>query len=314
MTQASATSSPPASPVATGPMPRALFSARTLLMAVPILAAFLWLFHEWFSRQHQFSTSERFGEDWKHSYIVPLVSLYMIYLNRDAIRTTRPTLYWPGFLPILAGILLYYFFLFAMPNHMFSGAGMILTLCGIALVFAGPSMFRLLVIPIGYLAFGMTISEQVMNAITFPLQRIAAVGSHWLLSTIYTVDIMGNTLKIVLPSGREIPLNVAEACSGMRMVIAFLALGAAVAFIACRLWWQRTALLLLAVPVAIFVNILRIASLGIASIVNPDLAAGDAHMFIGTLWLIPGFLLYMGVVWALKKLVHEGEPAPGEAS
>jgi exosortase len=168
-------------------------------------------------------------------------------------------------------------------------------------------MIRLLCIPIGYLAFGLTVSEAVMIEITGPLQRIAAIGSHWLLSVLYTTEISGNTLMIVLESGREIPLNIAEACSGMRMVIAFVALGAAVAFIACDQWWQRTALLLLAVPVAIFVNILRIGSLGIASIVNPEFAAGDAHTFIGTLWLIPGFLLYMAVVWALKKMVAAPE-------
>ena len=277
---------------------------RIVLAALPLAAAFVWLFYEFFRRQHLFSTSEKFGEDWKHAYLVPLVSLYILWLARGELVKKRAVLFWPGFLPILAGVLLYYFFLIADPKHMFSGAGMILTLFGIALVFAGPSMMRLLFIPIAYLAFGMTISEQVMLRITYPLQNVAAIGSHWLLSLLYTTEISGNTLMIVLADGRDIPLNIAEACSGMRMVIAFVALGAAVAFIACKEWWQRVALLLLAVPVAIFVNVLRIASLGIASIVNPEFAAGDAHIFIGTLWLIPGFFLYMGVVWAINRIVH----------
>ena len=304
MTQASATPVASEHPVGVGVGARGL-----ALAALPIAAAFVWLFWEWFYRQHLFSTSEKFGEDWKHAYLVPLVSGYILWTNRSALKGKTPSLYWPGFLPILAGVLMYYFFLFAWSNHMFSGAGMLLTLFGISVVFAGPSMIRVLFIPIAYLGFGMTISEQVMNAVTFPLQQIAAIGSHWMLSTLYTTEISGNTLLIVLESGREIPLNIAEACSGMRMVIAFVALGAAVAFIACNQWWQRTALLLLAVPVAIFVNMLRISSLGIGSVVDPGLAAGDAHMFIGTLWLIPGFFLYMGLVWIINRLSSDGAPA-----
>jgi exosortase len=312
MTQASATTGAAPSSENERGLPFGL-TARGLAAAIPIAGAFLWLFLEVLLRQHQFSTSEKFGEDWKHAYLVPLVSLYMLWLAKDEIARRSSRLYWPGLLPVLAGILLYYFFLIGpLSNHMFSGGGMILTLFGIALLFAGPSMMRLLFVPIAYLAFGLTISEQVMITITGPLQSIAAIGSHWLLSVLYTTEISGNTLVIVLESGREIPLNIAEACSGMRMVIAFLALGAAVAFIACDQWWQRAMLILLAVPVAIFVNVLRVSSLGIASIVNPDFAAGDAHMFIGTLWLIPGFLLYMGVVWALKK-VAEDPSAKGAA-
>jgi len=309
MTQASATS-PPRSPAGSGGAGvRALTTPRGLLAAAPIAAAFVWLFFEFFRRQHLFSTSERFGDDWKHVYMVPLVSLYMLWLSRAELMERRPSLYAPGFLPVLAGILIYYFFLIAESNHMFSGAGMLLTLFGVALLFAGPSVMRLLFIPIAYLGFGITVSEELMLRVTYPLQNVAAVGSHWMLSLLYTTEISGNTLRIVLESGREIPLNIAEACSGMRMVVAFIALGAAVAFIACAQWWQRAAVLLLAIPVAIFVNMLRITSLGVASIVDPEFAAGDAHIFIGTLWLIPGFFLYMGVVWALNRLVSE--PAPG---
>jgi len=281
-------------------------------MALPLLACFVWLFFEFFRRQHMFSTSEKFGEDWKHAYLVPLVSLYILYQAKDQLKTARPSVYWPALLPIVAGILLYYMSLIALRVHMFTGAGMLLTLFGVVLLFVGPSMMRLLFIPIAYLAFGITLSEDLMNNITFPLQNIAAVGSHWMLSILYTTEITGNTLTIVLESGREIPLNIAEACSGMRMVIAFVALGGAVAFIACKEWWQRAAVLLLAVPVAIFMNVLRIASLGVASIVNPEFAAGDAHMLIGTLWLIPGFFLYMGVVWALNRLVRP-EPSGAKA-
>ncbi len=309
------TTSPTSAQAATGAATLASrLRTSTALLALPLLACFVWLFFDFFRRQHMFSTSEKFGEDWKHVYLVPLVSLYMLYQTKAAVLRARPTLYWPAFLPILAGILFYYFSLIALQVHMFTGAGMLLTLFGIVLLFSGPSAMRLLFVPIAYLVFGITVSEELMNSITFPLQKIAAIGSHRMLSLLYTTEISGNTLMIVLESGREIPLNIAEACSGMRMVVAFVALGAAVAFIACQEWWQRVAVLLLAVPVAIFVNILRITSLGVASIVDPEFAAGDAHIFIGTLWLIPGFFLYMGVVWALNRVAKTDAPKSEAAS
>jgi hypothetical protein len=56
-------------------------------------------------------------------------------------------------------------------------------------------------------------------------------------------------------------------------------------------------------------NIIRVAILGIGSIFDPSIAAGDIHMFIGTLLLLPSLGLFMAVLWALNKIViPEKEP------
>jgi exosortase/archaeosortase family protein len=67
--------------------------------------------------------------------------------------------------------------------------------------------------------------------------------------------------------------------------------------------WQRVALVLMGVPVAVFVNVLRVATLGVLTLVNPEFAAGEFHHFIGLLWLVPAFLLYLLVLWILSNLV-----------
>jgi exosortase len=148
-----------------------------------------------------------------------------------------------------------------------------------------------------------------MIKVTFQLQLIASKGAWVMLSVIgsifgFLVDLDGNTLSV---GGNK--LNVAEACSGMRMVVAFYALAATVAALGCRHWWQRVALLLLAAPVAIFMNVIRVAVLGLLSLGNVNLAAGEAHMLIGTLLLIPSLALFLAVVWTLNKLVNEDENA-----
>ena len=167
---------------------------------------------------------------------------------------------------------------------------------------------RYLFLPIAFLIFGITISQMVMLRLTFPLQLIASQGAYAVLSVIgalagFSADVGGNSITLIDSSGKAIPLNVAEACAGMRMVIAFFALGAAMALLTLPAWWQRVVLLMLAAPVAILLNIGRVSVLGLLSLADPNLAAGEAHTLIGTLLLIPGLLLFMFIGWSLKKVV-----------
>ncbi len=61
------------------------------------------------------------------------------------------------------------------------------------------------------------------------------------------------------------------------------------------------------VPVALLLNVLRIGVMGPAVQVNPNFATGQAHMLIGTLLRIPGFLMYRCFRWALIKAVRDGD-------
>ncbi len=283
-----------------------LGAPSTRVMIAGLAIGLIALFYNWFLKQNKHS----FGnEDWSHAYIVPLISGYVLWRSRERIEKLRPEIFWPGALPLAMGVACYYFFTVGYSNHMFQGFSLVLTIFGIVLLLLGPRMLPLVTFPIAYLGFGVTIAEMVMLKVTARLQEWASWGSHLLLNIIgFTTERLGNTLTIITDRG-EFPLNVADACSGMRMVVAFFALGAAVAFLSCKHWWQRIALLMLVGPIAIFVNVLRVTTLGIASVYNAELSKGEAHMFIGVLWLLPAFLLFMSVVWALNKMVHEESPA-----
>ncbi len=271
------------------------------LVLVPAVG-FLFMFWRWFVRQHQFSLE--YPEDWGHAYIVPLVSAFYIWQRRKEIVGSFSRVFWPGLLVIALAIVTYLYFVFAFPNHMFQGFALVLGVAGIVMLLSGTRGFGVLFFPVAYLALGVTISEQVMNQLTWPLQQLAAAGGHMLLNLLQ-VDAtrISNVITVYASDGSEIPLNVEEACSGMRMVIAFVALGAAVAFISCRFWWQRIALLLLTVPVALVMNIVRVAALGVAGLIDPDLAGGDSHTVIGTILLLPSLGVFMGFVWLLNRAV-----------
>lgn len=285
-----------------------VLSAGAWTQVVVVVAAFGWLYHDWFTKQALHSKDKM--EDWGHAFVVPLISLYFLWRNRAAVLATPTRTFWPGLMPLALGIVCYAFFIVGVPNHMLQGFAMILTLAGAALLITGPAMFRHLFLPIAYLVFAVTLAEQIMSKATFPLQFLASKGAYLMLKVVgsatdaYFVDVNGNTLEMFY-KGKSIPLNVAEACAGMRMVVAFVALAGAVALFACRHWWQRIALLLLAVPVALLMNTFRVAVLGWASLIDPGLASGDAHMVIGTLLLVPGLGLFLAVVWALNKAINE---------
>lgn len=272
-----------------------------------LAAAFFAIFFRWYLRQLGPSGfSVRYPEDWGHAYLVPIISAAFAWKYRNALFTTELRKFWPGLVLLCGGVVVYSFFLFGFPNHMFQGFSALLAMSGVVLLIGGPKFFGILAFPIGYLALGVTISDQVMNGLTFQLKIMASQASAVTLS-IMGIDntVAGNMLTIITRSGEEIPLNVAEACSGMRMVIAFIALAVAVAFFGLRHWWQRIAVICLAIPVALGMNVARVVVLAIASMYDPELARGEAHTLIGTLLLVPSFFLFMGVVWVLGRVVRE---------
>lgn len=288
------------------------------VMGLIALAGFVWLFREWFLVQG--TISYKHLDDWGHAFAVPAIAAYLLYQRRDRLLAAPVRVFWPGLLPLLLGIACYVFFIVGVPTHMLQGFALVLAIFGFVLLVFGPHVMRVAIMPIAFLLFAVTISERVMIAITFQLQLVASQGGYLLLTIFgfpFGIEsvVEGNVISVMDEQGSTHQLNVAEACSGMRMVVAFIALGAAVALTQCRQWWQRVAVVLLSLPVAIGLNVVRVAVLGFLTVlVDPELASGEAHMLIGTLLLIPGLAVFLLLVWILNRVVSEepqATPEPG---
>lgn len=295
-----------------------LFTRPGLTVAVVCGIGFLLVFFRWFA--HQARISLEHPQDWGHSFVIPLIAGYMVWQRREQIVNTPTSLFWPALVPFLLGIQTYAYNLFMVQNHMLQGMSMLLSMGSLLLLLLGPSIFRFLFLPTIYLALMITIAEAIMLAVTFKLQLLASQGSWLMLNLIgspfgwFSVDIDGNTLMIITSQGDTLPMNVAEACSGMRMVVAFYALAIAVALLGSSQWWQRIALVLLAGPVAVFMNMVRVTVLGLLMLVNPKLAEGDAHTVIGTILLVPSLLLFLSMAWMLNRLISSPEHSTDEAT
>lgn len=288
---------------------RAEISSGAWLQIALLTAAFIACFWNFLANQARYSLEP----DWSHAYVVPLVSLYYIYENRKSILAIPAMVNWFGLPMLIAGILWYFCFslLEAYINHTKQGMGVMLSVLGIVLFMTGWRLWKALLFPQLYLGLGITLPPPLLMLVTPTLQRWAAEGAFFLLTILgFEGDIEGNIITLQ-KGGVPIPLNVAEACSGMRMIVAFIALGVAVAAFTCPKWWQRITLVALALPVAVFVNILRVATIGFMSTIDRAWSGGDAHMFLGLIWLLPAVFMYMGIAWILRHLVIEDSAAAG---
>jgi exosortase len=278
-----------------------------LIGGTVILALLLWVFWHFFNAQFRAAIKQQ--ADWGHTLVIPLIAGYLVYLNREKLLAKPFKTTWIGLVPIVLGTA-WYMFCWLGPvtlrHHNLLGAGVSLTIFGLVLLFCGFRATVSLLVPLLYLCiFGQRVSDKLMTYVTFPLQDVAARGS-WLVLNLIGVDTdrVGNILT-VWDDGEAKNLNIAEACSGMRMLMAFMALGVAMAYIGFKRWWQRVTLVLLGVPTAIAVNILRVATLGVLMLFDTDFAAGDFHTFIGLLWLVPALLIYLGIMWILRHIAVE---------
>lgn len=315
---------------------------RLWLAAGAILIMVTWLFWDFFTQQVRFAINQQ--ADWGHTLVIPFIAGYFVWLKRDQLLAKPFKPAWTGFFILLAGMAWYFLIALgpaAFKHHNLMGFGVGLVLIGLTLLFFGWRSMRWLWFPLLYMiVFSQTISDTFLLRITEFLQDIAAYGSYYGLTLLgYDTSKDGNTIRI-FHDAQVIPVNIAEACSGMRMLVAFLALGVAMAyagfpfctrypFLTLRIFFrrlfsskvrlgnsakargllviwvifQRVLLVLLAVPTALFVNVLRVMTLGVLATYDSGLADGDFHSMVGLLWLVPAFFIYLGIMWVLRRIV-----------
>jgi exosortase len=151
-------------------------------------------------------------------------------------------------------------------------------------------------LPIAFLVFAVPLPQRFYNALTIPMRQWAATVASGLLNLVPDLEATAKGVVIdVFYRGQvlEPALDVAEACSGMRLLLAFLALGVAMAYLHARPLWQRIVLLASTVPTAILCNILRVTVTGfIYILIHPKYAQGIYHDMLGMAMLPLAFGLY----------------------
>ena len=155
--------------------------------------------------------------------------------------------------------------------------------------------------PLSYLILMLPMPPYLMNVIAFRLKVFAArAGSG--IAVKLGIPLARSGMTIHIPAGS---LRIADPCSGLRSLIALVALGALFAYLTRGKTWKRLVLFASAVPLAVFANVVRIAVLCVvANIWGIDAALGFFHDFSGLLLFM---IAFVGLVTVRKLLRFETE-------
>ncbi len=250
---------------------------------------------------------------WSHGFLIPLFSLYFINQHKSEIihsfqnNQLKPN--YLGLLFMICGIVFYPL------NRVHFSLGylqpmcMIATLGAIVLFLGGWRLVKYSWLPVLFLVFAVPLPPRYYVKLTMPMRHLAATVAGVLLNMVPKLQatVSGVVIDVIYKGQRlEPPLNVAEACSGMRLLMAFLALGVAMAYLHYRPMWQRFILLASTIPIAVFCNIVRVTTTGFIYILgNPKYAQGIYHDFLGLAMLPLAFGLYGFLAWFMSSLFVE---------
>ncbi len=256
------------------------------------------------------------SSNWSHVFLVPFISLYLVWQQWEDLRRTPARVCWWGLPALLLGVFMYLMLLElgrATPIAFFT----IFNLGALALFLAGPKVTRLLAIPLAYLFFAVP-TDLLIQPVSNKLQAVAAAGADVLINAVglfadVQAERLGATIQIChggVPVGAG--LEVAQACSGLRMLMAFAALGTAMAYLMKeKPRWIRVTLMLSTIPIAVLANVLRIAGMGLAYPWYPGVADGDLHGMLGLLMLVPAIGLFLLLEWLLVRMwIPTGDATP----
>ncbi len=276
---------------------------KILLVAILFAATFRFSFMRLWAKTNPLS-----GEpNWGHSTIVPLIGLYYLYTNREALLAAKVKPTWHGVAALLTGLLIFAYGIFPGYNDYIKDVGMVVTLFGVVLALCGWEVMKIAWFPIAFLFCAIPWPGLVYSWIASPLQHLAAKVAVGALS--FTGVIARNEGTKILMEGADgqmRTLEVAQACAGLRSLMTFISVGAAVAFLSVRPLWQKIIITLSAIPIAIGCNVMRVAGQGLLDrYVSQQFSESFAHQFVGLIMLMPAFFLILLVGWVLDRIFVE---------
>jgi exosortase len=226
------------------------------------------------------------NEDYSHGFLVIPIALYIVWAKRKKLVSLQSDPLWSG-LPVLAISAMFYIVSYITRFHIILHISMLFILVGLLLFMGGWGLTKELSLALVFLLFMFPIPSEYYILMTNPLKLfITKISTEIIYLMGVPVYREGNILFLATTQ-----LEVAEACSGVRSLYSYLMLACLFAFM-CRKKASRIILPLSALPLAIFINILRVSGTGIiADYFGPEVAQGFFHKFSGLVLFVLGFVL-----------------------
>lgn len=246
---------------------------------------FLWLVSCW-----QFPRN-----DLQHGWLIPMIACYLAWrvwrrVDGDDVRPT--TL---GLVVVVFGLLLYLASVRTLQPRLMILSFPLIVFGGIVYM-AGWRLAIRFAVPV--FLIGLAVPMPGILQATNQLQVYATTGAYRILGLLGIETVAsGNFLKSPDDSWG---FDIAEGCSGIRSLLALSLIAIVYAEMTLKQFWQKIVLFVLSVPLAVFANMLRVASIVVvAKLWNPDIAGSIYHDYSGFIFFPIGLL---GVIACGKLL------------
>jgi exosortase D (VPLPA-CTERM-specific) len=243
-------------------------------------------------------------QEWNHGLIAICLVAYQIWRHRHDWRALplSPNPVGTGLVCIAAamavlGELSATFFL--------STYGLVIAVAGLVLAVWGWAGLRLAAMPLLLFAVVVPVPYFIEASLSLRLQLFSSQAGVAILQAIgITAHNDGNLIDL-----GPFQLDVAEACSGLRYLFPLTGLAVIVAALFQGRAWQRLLIVLSAPPIAVFMNVIRIAFVGVlVDREGIEAAEGFLHYFEGWVIFLICSLLLVAEVWLLNRLDRRRRP------
>jgi exosortase len=245
-------------------------------------SAFRWMISRWGDKQS-------FGADYSHGYLIPFVSLGIIWYKRDEFFAASKKVCKVGLVVIITALVMHWLGA-KMQQTRISLLSLILLLWGIPLYFFGWQVAKLLIFPCSYLIFCVPLN--FLDSLAGPLQHVASTLGESALNGL-GIECKRVGTQLMSP---YFQLNVEAPCSGLRSLLAMTALTAVYAYSTQKTLVRKWALFLFSIPIAVAGNVGRIISIALVSITaGQELGTGLHHDWSGYVLFTVSISLMVGV-------------------
>jgi len=235
--------------------------------------------------------------DNSHGFLVPVMAGYFAWNRKSQLNSATISSSWNGCVVLFLSLVVYVLS-FAGGLAFTARVALVLSLFGLLWCLLGNQIIRILAFPILFLLFMIPVPYSLLSLVSAPLQLIATkISAHLIGACSIPVYREGNMLYFVVTQ-----LEVAEACSGIRSIMSLSMLAFAFGSFLRDGWKNRIVLVLLAIPIAMAANIIRIAGTGVlAHFYGDKVARGFLHEFSGIVVFAFGLVVMVGIFSLMNR-------------
>ena len=226
---------------------------------------------------------------YNHILLIPFILGWLVVQRQEQVARIAPITWSGGLLPLLGGALLWILGE-AGGFNFFRHLALIVMLQSSVLALLGWRVSLALLFPIAYAFFLVPLGEEMVPALQTITADMSMVMLGWAGIPAHIEGVFIST-----PTGY---FEVAEACSGVKFLIAMLAYGVLVAHVCFKSWPRRIAFVAVSVIVPIIANGIRAwGTIYIAHYSSNDFAAGFDHIFYGWIFFAVVLVIVMALGW-----------------